>query len=152
MSCRFNLEDAFLHALGERRAEGVALYPEVDKDKRPLSGLYLVYHDGKVRGHLQVTAGVDASGLCTVEWTESYVSNERCSHYSSGLPEHDTYKPLSFGNSNYLPSKGSFRTLLTPLPHGRCLVTETDIAWRVDPDIEARKWIQEEHHYDPAKD
>lgn len=153
VSCRYNLEDAVIHAIGDRKWSGNAEYPEANADKRPFSGLYATEYPDGGQSHLQLVIGKDASGLCTESWTETRFWRFSCDRVISAHERYSGAERTEVGDSVLLTSKsgeeGGFRILLTPLSKRKCLVTESDIAWRMGPDSEAKEWIKQDHGYDP---
>jgi hypothetical protein len=153
-SCRYNLEDVTIHAVGDRGWAGKAEYPKGDADRRPYTGLYVTKYPNGDQSHLEFVVGKDASGFCTVSTTETRFWNFPCARVMS---EHELYansEREKSGDSIFLTrtsGKGiGLRILLTSLTSHTCLVTESEIAWRTEPDEKARDWIKEDHGYDPA--
>ena len=149
-SCRYNLEDVVIHAIGDRNSDGVAIYPKGDAARRPFSGLYVTEYPNGDRSNLQFSVGPDASGFCSVSWTETRYWRHSCEKVVS---QHEGYEELSRSNvgaSVLLSDGGTLQVLLTDASGSGCLVTESDMAWRIDPDEAARAWIKADHGYDPA--
>jgi hypothetical protein len=149
-SCRYNLEDVIIHSIGNREWSGRSNYPKGDANRRPYTGLYVTKYSNGDQSHLQFVVGKDASGFCTVFTTETRYWHFSCDRV---IREHKRYAAgdrTQSENSIVLtkPSSG-LRILLTELTTRSCLVTESDIAWRLEPDQNAREWIRKEHGYDP---
>jgi hypothetical protein len=151
-SCRYNLEDLLVHAMGDRRSEGVVNYPAEDIQRRPFSGSYVTTYQNGDRSNLQFVVGKDASGFCFLYWSETRFWNKSCE--AMGAMYRDDRRTLStsrIGSSLVLSGDKTVMVLLNPLSSSSCLVTESDTAWRIDTDEAARQWIKEDHGYDPAE-
>lgn len=152
-SCRYNLEDLLNHAMGNRDWDGVAFYPVGDEKRRPATGIYVTTYPDGSQSHLQWVAGPDASGMCALYWTESRFWKEPCDSVAETYIRERHLTPMPMGSEKLLiPAEGepsSLKVVTTSVADGS-LVTESDIAWRVDPDEKAREWIKEDHGYDPG--
>lgn len=153
-SCRFNLEDLVIHAIGDRQIDGLATYPVGAEQTRPSMGTYVTTYPNGDQSHLQWVAGPDASGLCTLYWSESRYWKQSCPEVLAGYDRDEWTGPQPVGASTLLvgvQEKGNgLRVLATPVGSG-CMVTESEVAWRIDPDREAREWIKADHGYDPGE-
>ena len=151
-SCRYNLEDLLIHALGDREGDGVAFYPIGDEKRRPSMGMYVTTYPNGEQSHLQWMAGPDASGYCSLYWTESRNWKQPCKDVIETYVRERGVSAQAMGEGTLLTSaspNNSLKVVATPAGEG-CLVTESDIAWRIDPDESAREWIQADHGYDPG--
>lgn len=152
-SCRYNLEDMAIHAIGDRGWSGNARYPEVDADKRPLAGLYVTKYPDGDQSHLQWVIGKDASGFCSEFWTETRFWKFSCDRVIRTHERYSSADRTQAGDSILLDIGSGkaigLRVLLTPLTKRTCLVTEAEMTLRSDPDSKAREWIEEDHGYDP---
>ncbi|MBU8975891.1 hypothetical protein JI752_007015 [Lysobacter sp. MMG2] len=151
-SCRYNLEDMLIHALGDREGQGVAFYPVGDEKRRPYMGLYVTTYPNGDQAHLQWVAGPDASGLCALSWTEARHWKQPCKDVVERYVRDRGVQGQPMGEATLLTSTSpdnGLKVVATPAGDG-CLVTESDIAWRLDPDEKAREWIQADHGYDPG--
>lgn len=151
-SCRYNLEDLLIHAMGNRGWDGVAFYPIGDEKRRPSTGIYVTTYPDGSQSHLQWLAGPDASGMCALYWTESRFWKEPCDVVVEKYVRERDMTSMPMGEEKLLIGKtpdNGIKVMTTSVGDG-CLVTESDVAWRVDPDEKAREWIKEEHGYDPG--
>jgi hypothetical protein len=151
-SCRYNLEDTLYHALGDRKTTGVARYPQGEAARRPSTGLHVTTYANGDQAHLQWVVGPDGSGNCSVYWTETRYWPHSC---EAVIKQHDRYAALATQDlgedaSGSILLVGDMQILLTPVSRHGCLVTESDIGWRTDPDDKARDWIKQDHGYDPG--
>jgi len=151
-SCRYNLEELLLHAIGNRDFDGVAFYPVGDEKRRPAMGVYVTTYPDGGKAHLQWMAGLDASGMCALYWTESRFWKDSCDVVVEKYVRERDMTSMPMGEETLLIGKtpdNGIKVMATSAGDG-CLVTESDVAWRVDPDEKAREWIKEEHGYDPG--
>jgi hypothetical protein len=149
-SCRYNLEDLVVHAIGGRDSDGVATYPTGDAARRPFSAIYATKYSNGETANVQMSVGPDASGFCSVSWTESRFWKNSCSEVIAVQERYGALNRSKLGDSILLSDDGTLRVLMSDVPNSGCLVTESDVAWRIDPDEAARTWILEDHGYDPA--
>jgi hypothetical protein len=151
-TCRYNLEDLIVHALGDRDRDGFTTYPIGAEANRPSAGIYVTKYPNGDESHLQWVVGPDASGYCTLYWTESRHWKQTCAKVLARYEGDEWGTPQSLGGSTLLvgrQEKGNgLRVVATPVDSG-CMVTESDMAWRIDPDEKAREWIKADHGYDP---
>lgn len=152
-ACRYNVEDMLVHATAEvTAAVGQMHLPEADVERRPSSAMYVLTRADGATSHLQVSFGKDASGFCSLQWSDTRVWNRSCAYKQADYLANGRLKAEQLGQSTVLTGERAVGILLTPLSKRRCLVTEFDAAWRIDPDEAARDWIKEDHGYDPLED
>ena len=150
-ACRYNLEDMLAHAIGDAKAQGGGRYPIEDIERRPFAGSYVTTYENGDRAHLQIVAGKDASGFCTLFWNETRFWKQPCGDVAAMYQDGVARDVHAIGDSTMLSGDRMLHVLLTPLPGSNCLVTESDAAWRIHPDEAAREWIRDDRGYDPAE-
>jgi hypothetical protein len=129
-ACETMLSDAVLHATAGQPGTGYTRHAGAETDHRPVM-LTVASDQGRDSQHIEVVAGLDASGKCFAQWTLSRVWRTTCEQVRLRSDWFDgKQESASSGRTRLYGVEGQgIAVFLTDIGHRRCFMSAGEVAY-----------------------